>query len=141
MAHSSHAEDTTFIVAEQDFCFRQEDAMVHQMYLSNQEDDACMFIRYDEIADAIDDPVQKEQFLAELAAYKIAAEVDKNAPWPYLPKVEGAATSSSDKQPWQRSIFAMDGRCNVAFSKPGNRRKRMPHPMPFPSICMICKRS
>ena len=53
MAHESHAEDTTFIVAEADFRFARDDAHSQMHWWEQQEQVQNKFAHWDEMADML----------------------------------------------------------------------------------------
>ena len=85
MAHESHAEDTGWIVAEQDYRFKKAHATVHHEFLSEQEQISSHWSRWDEIGDAIEDPEERKQFYEDLDKYLAELKQDKNAVWPQRP--------------------------------------------------------
>ena len=91
MAHPSHSEDTTSIVAEPDFVFYREDGDSWTTYLSERDAETGTFARFSEMADLLEGRARK-QFLKELDAYMEAVKLDQNAPWPKL----GMSQRSSD---------------------------------------------
>ena len=65
MAHDGHAEDTHFVVSEQDFCFFKEDAAAHTQFLSEEEAKTCMWNHFDEITDCMEEGQEKREFKAQ----------------------------------------------------------------------------
>ena len=55
MAHDGHAEDTLFVVSEQDFCFFKEDAVAHTQFLSEEEAKTRVWNRFDDIIDCVEE--------------------------------------------------------------------------------------
>ena len=117
MAHAAHAPDTLFVVSEPDFVFFREDGERILSYMSLREAQAATFARWDEMADDMEDLNQRNQFRREIAAYCVAYEDDKNAPWP---KTTHAPQLPADKkdESWNAATYKYKEQVNVAFSRP-----------------------
>jgi len=136
MAHESHTEDTTFIVAESDFVFNHSDATTHLQWLGEEEERACNFGRYSEIADAIPEGAARQDCLRQLTAYEAAIKQDKNAPWP-ADSEEGPGAPDEAPQ-WHAAKIDFKERVSYAFSGGASR----PPKSQWKSVttCRICKR-
>ena len=124
MAHESHTEDTTFIVAESDFVFNQSDATTHLQWMAEEEERACHFLRYSEIADAIPEGDARQEFLRQLAEYEAAISQDKNAPWP-ADSEEGPGATEEASQ-WNAAKLDYYRRVSYAFFRPGKPSSKEP---------------
>ena len=117
MADKSHAEDTTFVVAEPDFVFFREDAEAWPGYLSQNEAETQTFQRFSEMAFLLEDIEERNQFLHELEEYMTSWKKDKNAPWPKADKSKRSRDDAGHKH-WTEDRFYCCEYSNIAFSRP-----------------------
>ena len=81
MAHSSHAEDTLFVVAEPDFRFMKDEAESQRHEFDMQEAVASRYATWSELHDSL--PVdQQGAFRRDMERWVAAQAKDQNAPWP-----------------------------------------------------------
>ena len=115
MAHASHADDTTFIIAEPDFRFTKDEAESMSSWWDTQCGVESRYAEWDEVGESL--PVDEQAaFRRDLNRWVAAQKLDQNASWPS--DAEANPTSMGQASEWDHTYVDWGETVSLVYSRP-----------------------